>query len=348
MRRSDFFYELPPELIAQSPLPVRSQSRLLCLDKDSGEYRDTLMADLPALVRAGDLLDFNDTRVVPARLAGAKESGGRIEVLVERVLAPDTALVQIRASKPLRPGGRLRLDGDVWAEVLGRVDGGLYELRFEGGRRVDEVMQSCGALPLPPYITRAETGLDRERYQTVFACRDGAVAAPTAGLHFDAGLLARLDTAGATRAHLTLHVGAGTFQPVRYEELERHRMHTERVEVSAAVCEQIRAARARGGRVIAVGTTVVRALEAASGAGDDPQPFNAETGIFITPGYRFRAVDALITNFHMPHSTLLMLVCAFGGYAPVIAAYHHAVAARYRFFSYGDAMFIAGMGRDSR
>jgi S-adenosylmethionine:tRNA ribosyltransferase-isomerase len=286
--------------------------------------------------------------VVPARLAGAKGSGGRIEVLVERVLAPDTALVQIRASKPLRPGGRLTVGGDAGAEVLRRVDGGLYELRFMDGRRVDEVMQSCGALPLPPYITRAETGADRERYQTVFARRDGAVAAPTAGLHFDAELLARLDAAGAERAHITLHVGAGTFQPVRYEELERHRMHTERAEVSATVCEQIRAARARGGRVIAVGTTVVRALEAASGDGDGPRPFDAETGIFITPGYRFRAVDALITNFHMPHSTLLMLVCAFGGHASVIAAYRHAVAARYRFFSYGDAMFIAGMGRDSR
>jgi S-adenosylmethionine:tRNA ribosyltransferase-isomerase len=348
MRRSDFFYELPPELIAQSPLPVRSHSRLLCLDRDSGQYRDAMMAHLPALVRAGDLLIFNDTRVVPARLAGVKDSGGRIEVLVERVLAPDTALVQIRASKPLRPGCRLTVGGDVRAEVLRRVDGGLYELRFADGRRVDEVMQSCGALPLPPYITRAETGADRERYQTVFARRDGAVAAPTAGLHFDNELLARLDAAGAERAHITLHVGAGTFQPVRYEELERHHMHTERVEVDAAVCEKIRAARARGGRVIAVGTTVVRALEAASGDGDGPRPFNAETGIFITPGYRFRAVDALITNFHMPHSTLLMLVCAFGGHAPVIAAYRHAVAARYRFFSYGDAMFIAGTGRDSR
>jgi len=343
-RRSEFYYELPPELIAQVPLPVRSQSRLLCLDRGSGAWRDRLMTDLPALLRAGDLLVFNDTRVLPARLAGVKESGGRIEVLVERVLARDTALAQIRASKPLRAGGRLTLDDGARAEVLRRLADGFYELRFDGERSVGEIMESCGALPLPPYITRPQTAVDRERYQTVLARREGAVAAPTAGLHFDAELLARLEAAGVQRAMITLHVGAGTFQPVRCEDLSLHRMHAERVEVSEQACGQIRAARERGGRVIAVGTTVVRALEAASDE-DGPRPFHAETALFITPGYRFRAVDALITNFHMPHSTLLMLVCAFGGSAAVIAAYRHAVAERYRFFSYGDAMLIMQQGK---
>ena len=341
MRRSDFYYELPPELIAQTPLPVRSAGRLLCLDRGGGVCRDRMMSDLPALLRAGDLLVFNDTRVMPARLSGIKETGGRVEVLVERVLAPDAALVQIRASKPLRAGGRLMLPDGTRAEVLRRAAGGFYELRFDGGRSVGEIMESCGALPLPPYITRPEESIDRERYQTVFARRTGAVAAPTAGLHFDADLLARLDAAGVRSARITLHVGAGTFQPVRCEELSRHRMHAERVEVCAEACEQVRAARARGGRVIAVGTTVVRALETASDD-DGPRPFRGETSLFITPGYRFRSVDSLITNFHMPHSTLLMLVCAFGGHAAVMAAYRHAVAERYRFFSYGDAMFICG------
>ncbi|MBK8162617.1 MAG: tRNA preQ1(34) S-adenosylmethionine ribosyltransferase-isomerase QueA [Gammaproteobacteria bacterium] len=339
MRLSDFFYELPAELIAQAPLPVRSHSRLLCLDRCGGEVRDSMIADLPALLRAGDLLVFNDTRVMPARLSGIKDTGGRIEVLVERVLAPDSALVQIRASKPLRTGGRVALEGGVGAEVLQRVSGGFYELRLDGGRSFAEVMHSSGAMPLPPYITRPADALDRERYQTVFARSEGAVAAPTAGLHFDADLLSRLDAAGILRAHITLHVGAGTFQPVRSEDLGRHRMHAERIEVGAQACAEMRAARSRGGRVIAVGTTVVRALEAAADA-EGPQPLRAETDIFITPGYRFRAVDGMITNFHMPHSTLLMLVCAFGGYESVMSAYRHAVAARYRFFSYGDAMLI--------
>lgn len=338
MRRSDFFYELPPELIAQAPLPVRSHGRLLCLDRGGGDYRDCMMTDLPRLLRAGDLLVFNDTRVMPARLTGVKDSGGQIEVLVERVLARDTALVQIRASKPLRPGSRLTVGADARAEVLRRVEG-FYELRFDAGRSVDEVMESFGVMPLPPYITRPESGLDRERYQTVFARREGAVAAPTAGLHFDSDLLARLDAAGVTRTHITLHVGAGTFQPVRCEDLTQHRMHAEQVEVSAQTCDRIRATRERGGRVIAVGTTVVRALEAASDE-NGPQPFHAETAIFITSGYHFKAIDGVVTNFHMPHSTLLMLVCAFGGSAPVMSAYRHAVEARYRFFSYGDAMFI--------
>jgi len=344
MRRSDFFYELPPELIAQSPLPVRSHSRLLCLAEDSGAYRDRMMTDLSALLRAGDLLVFNDTRVVPARLTGRKDSGGQIEMLVERVLAQDTALVQIRASKPLRAGSRLTVVGNVPAEVLLRAADGFYEIRFDGGRSVGEIMDTCGALPLPPYITRPQAAIDRERYQTVYARHEGAVAAPTAGLHFDADLLARLEAAGVQRAYVTLHVGAGTFQPVRCEDLSRHRMHAERVEVGAQTCEQIHAARARGGRVIAVGTTAVRALEAAADE-DGPRPIRGETALFITPGYRFRVVDALITNFHMPHSTLLMLVCAFGGRDAVMAAYRHAVAARYRFFSYGDAMLIIRQGK---
>ncbi|MBK9131236.1 MAG: tRNA preQ1(34) S-adenosylmethionine ribosyltransferase-isomerase QueA [Gammaproteobacteria bacterium] len=339
MRRSDFFYDLPDELVAQAPLPVRSHSRLLCLDRDGGECRDRMIADLPGLLRPGDLLVFNDTRVMPARLAGVKDTGGRVEVLVERVLAHDTALVQIRASKPLRAGGRVILEDGTGAEVLRRARGGFYELRLDGGNGISELMHSRGALPLPPYITRPADEVDRERYQTVFARNEGAVAAPTAGLHFDADLFERLDAAGVARARITLHVGAGTFQPVRVEDLAQHRMHSERVEVDARTCAEIRAARARGGRVIAVGTTVVRALESASDA-DGPRPFHAETDIFITPGYRFRAIDGMITNFHMPHSTLLMLVCAFGGHGPVMSAYRHAVEARYRFFSYGDAMLI--------
>lgn len=339
MRLSDFFYELPDELVAQAPLPVRSDSRLLCLDRPGGEYRDRMIAELPGLLRAGDLLVFNDTRVMPARLAGVKDTGGRVEVLVERVLERDTALAQIRASKPLRAGGRVVLDGGMVAEVIRRANGGFYELRLDGGNSIDELMHARGVLPLPPYITRPADEVDRERYQTVFARNEGAVAAPTAGLHFDADLLGRLDAAGVSRARITLHVGAGTFQPVRCEDLGQHRMHSERVEVDAQTCAEIRATRARGGRVIAVGTTVVRALEAASDA-DGPRPFHAETDIFITPGYRFRAIDGMLTNFHMPHSTLLMLVCAFAGHGQVMSAYRHAVAARYRFFSYGDAMLI--------
>jgi S-adenosylmethionine:tRNA ribosyltransferase-isomerase len=338
MRRTDFSYLLPTELIAQYPLPERSGSRLLCLDGISGALVDRRFRQLPELLRAGDLLVFNDTRVIAARLLGVKESGGRVEVLIERVLGAHCVLAQVRASKSPKRGGRLLLEGRMEAEVVGRREE-LYELRFCDPRPVPEVLEEVGRVPLPPYIARAAEATDAQRYQTVYAARPGAVAAPTAGLHFDHPLLERLAAAGVESTYVTLHVGAGTFQPVRAERLEEHVMHGEHVEVGTGVCEQVRAARARGGRVVAVGTTAVRSLESAA-QGGELAPFRGETRLFIHPGYRFRCVDALITNFHLPESTLLMLVCAFGGYGSVMAAYRHAVEQRYRFFSYGDAMFI--------
>ena len=337
MQRSDFAFELPPELIAQAPLAERAASRLLCLDAQ-GEVTDRRFDAVLELLAPGDLLVLNDTRVIPARLVGHKDSGGRIEVLVERVLDERRVLAQLRASKTPRAGAALHLEGAVDARVLGR-DGEFFILEFSGDRAALDVLEHHGHMPLPPYIERADLPADRERYQTVYARRPGAVAAPTAGLHFDAVLLERLSARGIEIAHVTLHVGAGTFQPLRVERLEDHRMHAERVEVSVEVCECVAAARARGGRVVAVGTTVVRSLESAAQAGA-LQPFVGETRLFITPGYDFRVVDALITNFHLPESTLLMLVCAFGGYDTVMRAYRHAVEQRYRFFSYGDAMFL--------
>ncbi|MDR2876438.1 MAG: tRNA preQ1(34) S-adenosylmethionine ribosyltransferase-isomerase QueA [Chromatiales bacterium] len=336
-RRSEFDYELPKELIAQAPLPLRGDSRMLCLHGD--ELADRGIRDLPALLRAGDVLVFNDTRVIPARLFGVKASGGKVEVFVERVLAEHRALVQIRASKLPRAGTRLHLDGGLEVCVSSRSEEGFFEIVCDDERPLAERLRECGHMPLPPYITRADEAFDRERYQTVFAARDGAVAAPTAGLHFDAALLDTLAAAGIERAVVTLHVGAGTFQPVREEDLSRHRMHAEWLEVSLETCELIRRARARGGRVVAVGTTVVRALETASQSGVI-EPYCGETAIFIRPGYRFRSVDMLLTNFHMPSSTLLMLVCAFAGTERMLAAYRHAVNARYRFYSYGDAMLV--------
>ncbi len=340
MQRRDFHYDLPEELIAQHPPEVRGASRLLCLG--AGEVpADHRFEALPDLLRQGDLLVFNDTRVIPARLFGIKSTGGKVEVLVERVLDEHRILAQVRASKPLRTGGLLMLEGQVEAEMLGR-QGDLFELRFNDPRPVFAILEKIGRMPLPPYITRAAEGEDSERYQTVYASRPGAVAAPTAGLHFTAPLLAHLNAMGVQTAFVTLHVGAGTFQPMRSERVEDHHMHAEYVEVSAAVCEQVRATRARGGRVIAVGTTAVRSLESASRVGTI-QPFQGDTDIFIYPGYRFVSVDALITNFHLPESTLLMLVCAFGGYRRVMEAYRHAIEQRYRFFSYGDAMFVTPM-----
>ncbi|MFQ5488472.1 MAG: tRNA preQ1(34) S-adenosylmethionine ribosyltransferase-isomerase QueA [Gammaproteobacteria bacterium] len=337
MLRSAFQYELPVELIAQYPLPERSASRLLCLERGGGPV-DRRFTDLPALLQAGDLLVFNDTRVIAARLHGYKDSGGRIEMLVERILDQHTVLAQIRASKPLRPGSWIEFAGAVRAEVLGRK-GMFYRLRFAGERPVTTLLEEIGHIPLPPYIERSDEHLDRRRYQTVFARRSGAVAAPTAGLHFDEALLTQLQGGGVASAYVTLHVGAGTFQPVRVDDIRSHRMHREYVEVPTATCAAVQRTRDQGGRVIAVGTTVVRSLESAARHGT-LQPFAGETDIFISPGYGFRAVDALITNFHMPESTLLMLVCAFGGMERVLAAYRHAVAQRYRFFSYGDAMFV--------
>lgn len=339
MRRSDFHYDLPDELIAQAPLAERPASRLLVVDGAAGTWRDGRFRGLPGLLEPGDLLVLNDTRVIPARVFGRKENGGRIELLVERLLGERGATGQLRASKSPAPGVRLQFDGGATAVVKGRCGPGsdLFELAFD--RPVLPWLEAHGRMPLPPYIRRVDDAADATRYQTVYGRHPGAVAAPTAGLHFDAALLAELAAAGVQTATVTLHVGAGTFQPVRAEDPREHRLHAERVEVGPAVCAAVAATRARGGRVIAVGTTVVRSLEAAATEAG-LEPFTGETELFILPGYRFRVVDALVTNFHLPESSLLMLVCAFGGQRTVLGAYRHAVAARYRFFSYGDAMFI--------
>jgi S-adenosylmethionine:tRNA ribosyltransferase-isomerase len=335
MLRSDFQYELPEELIARFPAERRSGSRLLHLDGATGVIADRRMAELPGLLRDGDLLVFNDTRVIPARLFGRKDTGGRIEILLERITGPRRALVQLRASKPPRTGARLHLDPAAEsATVLGR-DGDFWLLEF--GAEPGDIFARLGTMPLPPYLERPAEEADFERYQTVFARHPGAVAAPTAGLHFDADLLQALGAAGVSTTFVTLHVGAGTFQPVRAMNLAEHRMHVERLTVSAQACEAIGAARRRGGRIVAVGTTSVRALETAAASGT-LAPYEGETQLFITPGFKFRVVDALLTNFHLPESTLLMLVCAFAGRQAVMTAYRHAVEARYRFFSYGDAM----------
>ena len=338
MRRADFAYDLPPELIAQAPLAIRSASRMLCLDGDSGALDDATVADLPGRLRAGDLLVFNDTRVIPARVFGRKASGGRVELLVERLLDGGRLLALVRSSKSPKEGGVLMLDGGLQATVVGRRDD-LFELQLPAGTDAVAWLEAAGHVPLPPYIDRADDADDRDRYQTVFADRPGAVAAPTAGLHFDSALLERLAAAGVESARVTLHVGAGTFQPVRAEHVADHVMHAEWLEVPRATCDAVAATRARGGRVVAVGTTTVRSLETAARDGT-LQPFAGETTLFITPGYGFRVVDLMLTNFHLPESTLLMLVCAFAGTDHVLAAYRHAVAARYRFFSYGDAMLV--------
>jgi S-adenosylmethionine:tRNA ribosyltransferase-isomerase len=338
MRRSDFRYDLPDDLIAQYPPARRGDSRLLCLDGPTGTVADRRFSDLPGLLEPGDLLVFNDTRVMAARLPGRKATGGRVEVLVERVLAPDRALVHIRASKAPKAGTRIKIGDLAVLEVVGRRDD-LFELTSEGPGLV-ELMERAGHMPLPPYIRRADAAVDAERYQTVYARRPGAVAAPTAGLHFDEPMLRRLAERGVHSAHLTLHVGAGTFRPVRADRLEDHVMHAEYAEVDEAVCGAVDATRARGRRVVAVGTTAVRSLESAAASSGRLEPFRGDTRLFIRPGYRFRAVDAMITNFHLPESTLLMLVCAFAGLEETLAAYRHAVAEHYRFFSYGDAMLV--------
>lgn len=342
MLRSDFHYELPPELIAQTPLPGRTDSRLLCLDGETDSFADRAFADLPDLLWPGDLVVFNDTRVIPARLYGSKDTGGRVEILVERLRDGGRALVHLRASKTPKPGSTLTFEGGVRARVEGR-EGDLFELVFETDRPLVEVLEAHGHVPLPPYIARPDDRADHDRYQTVFARAPGAAAAPTAGLHFDEVMLARLDARGVERTFVTLHVGAGTFQPVRTERLDEHAMHAEWLEVGEETCAAVAACRARGGRVVAVGTTVVRALETAAANGE-LVPFTGETRLFITPGYRFQVVDALLTNFHLPESTLIMLVAAFGGYEHVMRGYRHAVDARYRFFSYGDAMFVTSSG----
>lgn len=340
MRRSDFHFDLPAELVAQYPADRRTASRLLCVERSSGSLHDRLFADLETLLQAGDLLVLNDTRVLPARFFGHKASGGRVELMVDRVLDRSRVLAQLRSSRSPRAGSGLRLDCGLDVEVLGRV-GELFELRFDDPRPVTELMESYGRLPLPPYIDREPDDDDRLRYQTVYATRRGAVAAPTAGLHFDRPMLDRIAAGGVRIGTVTLHVGAGTFAPVRSESLESHRMHREWFEVDEALCGLVDSTRAAGGRVVAVGTTVVRSLESAALDGV-LRPYRGDTRLFIRPGYRFRVVDGLVTNFHLPESTLLMLVCAFAGYETVMAAYAHAVAHRYRFFSYGDAMFLVG------
>jgi len=337
MQTSDFDYELPRELIAQYPLQERSASRLLVLGEGPEGLQDRSFRELPELLRPDDLLVFNETRVIPARLFGRKPTGGRFELLIERVTGESAALAHGRASKPLRTGQELEVDGGGRLVVAGRHDD-LVEIESPG-EPLMTLLKRSGHIPLPPYIERSDEPADRERYQSVFARVPGAIAAPTASLHFDDAVLADLEKRGIDTVRLTLHVGAGTFQPVRGEEVSEHRMHQEWCEVGAAVVEAIRATRERGGRVVAVGTTVVRALESACASGE-LRPFSGETDLFITPGYHFRAVDALITNFHLPRSTLLMLVSAAAGRERVLAAYRHAVEARYRFFSYGDAMFI--------
>jgi S-adenosylmethionine:tRNA ribosyltransferase-isomerase len=339
MRRADFHYELPQELIAQVPLPERSSSRLLCLDGSSGALADRCFTDLPFLLQPHDLLVFNDTRVVAARLLGSKPSGGRVEIFLERAVGERRAWAQLRASKAIRPelsvntaGGEVRVVGRVAAEA-----GDLWEIETPG--EVLAFFEQHGAVPLPPYIDRLAGTVDRERYQSIFARAPGAVAAPTASLHFDAALIARIDALGVRRAQITLHVGAGTFQPLRVDDITEHVMHAERYEVPQALVDAVMACRAAGGRVVAVGTTVARALESAAANGTLAAG-QGDTRLFITPGYAFRVVDALITNFHLPESTLLMLVSAFAGRDAVMAAYAHAVRERYRFFSYGDAMWI--------
>jgi len=336
MRTDEFDFHLPEHLIAQHPPERRGASRMLHVHGRT--LADRRFADLPGLIREHDVLVLNDTRVLKARLFGEKESGGKVEVLVERILDDHEVLAQVRVSKPPRPDSRIILAGHVPVTVLGR-DGEFYRLRFDSAESAADLIERYGQLPLPPYITHAATTEDEERYQTVFARQPGAVAAPTAGLHFDEAMLAALRSKGAQIAHVTLHVGAGTFKPVRTEHLHEHAMHSERYAVPEETVAAIRAAKAAGGRVIAVGTTSLRALESAA-MGGALAAGNGETNIFIFPGYRFKVVDVLLTNFHLPRSTLLMLVCAFGGMQEMLAAYRHAVEQEYRFFSYGDAMLI--------
>ncbi|MFT6914194.1 MAG: S-adenosylmethionine:tRNA ribosyltransferase-isomerase [Motiliproteus sp.] len=340
MRVNEFHFDLPEELIARHPADERTGSRLLCVEGDSGVMEHRGFAELLALVRPGDLMVFNDTRVIPARMFGRKATGGKIEMLIERVIDAHQALVHIRSSKSPKPGSSLLLEGRLEAEVTGRR-GALFEVRFKGERSLLDWLDEIGHMPLPPYINREDHEADRERYQTVYNRTPGAVAAPTAGLHFDEPLLQALRDKGVDLGFVTLHVGAGTFQPVKVDTVLEHQMHSEAIEVSAQVCQQVRDTRARGGRVIAVGTTSVRCLESAARQhGGELAAYAGETDIFIYPGYQFAVIDCLVTNFHLPESTLLMLVSAFAGQAHIRAAYAEAVAQQYRFYSYGDAMFL--------
>lgn len=338
MLTRDFSFDLPDELIARFPTPERSASRLLCLNGANGEVVHRMFRELPDYIEEGDLLVFNNTRVIPARLFGEKASGGKVEVLVERLLDNNEALAHVRASRSPKPGQQLIIE-QVTVDVLGR-EGNLFHLRFNSDEALLALLDRVGHMPLPPYMEREDTGFDRDRYQTVYASRPGAVAAPTAGLHFDEAILEQLRGKGVGLAWVTLHVGAGTFQPVKVDNIHDHQMHAEYIEVSPETVAAVRATRAAGKKVIAVGTTSVRSLESASQSGVI-EPFYGDSRIFIYPGYQFRSVDAMVTNFHLPESTLIMLVSAFCGRENTLAAYREAIAQRYRFYSYGDAMFLS-------
>ncbi|MGY6552915.1 MAG: tRNA preQ1(34) S-adenosylmethionine ribosyltransferase-isomerase QueA [Wenzhouxiangella sp.] len=338
MKTKDFEFDLPDHLIAQHPLAERSASRLLTLNRADGALGDRVFADLPGLLRSEDLLVFNNTRVIPARLWAAKPSGGRVEIMIERLVDAQLALAQLRANRKPAVGSELVVEGGSRLQVVGR-EGEFWRLAMDDADW-PSLLEAVGHMPLPPYIERADEAADRERYQTVYGQVPGAVAAPTAGLHFDEALLARIDALGVRRAFCTLHVGAGTFQPVRADNIEEHVMHAEWLRVDQALVDAVAETRARGGRVIAVGTTAVRSLETAAASGQ-LEAYTGDSRLFIYPGYEFRVVDGLITNFHLPGSTLIMLVSAFAGREAVLNAYRHAVAQGYRFFSYGDAMFIA-------
>jgi S-adenosylmethionine:tRNA ribosyltransferase-isomerase len=338
MLLTDFDFNLPPEFIAQFPLPKRSASRLLCLDKKTGNITHHNFKDLPNLINPKDLLVFNNTKVIPARLFATKPTGGKAEILVERILENNKLLVQIKTSKPLKTGARLILTNDTWFEIAGRQDD-FFELTLHSPNLLNNILEQLGQIPLPPYITHHPTTIDNDRYQTIYAKHDGAVAAPTAGLHFDEELMANLARKKIQTAFLTLHVGAGTFQPIRTEKIADHKMHKEYIDVSEAVCEQIRNTKKAGGKVIAVGTTSARSLETACQSGEI-KPYRGDTDIFIYPGYKFHCIDALITNFHLPKTSLLLLVCALAGYKNIMHTYQEAIQQRYRFFSYGDGMLI--------
>lgn len=338
MKLADFNFELPERLIAKYPTEQRTASRMLCLIGNSGEVVHRQFTDIVALLQPNDLLVFNNTKVIPARLLGKKSTGGQVEVLIERITESQCALAHVKASKAPKPGSMIRLEDAIDVEVTGR-QGALFELQFHGGDSVLESLENYGHMPLPPYIDRPDEDSDKSRYQTVYGEKPGAVAAPTAGLHFDEALLDTIKAKGVNIAFVTLHVGAGTFQPVRVDNIEEHQMHAEYAEIPQGVVDAVYAAKQAGGRVVAVGTTSVRSLETAAASGDI-QPFFDDTSIFIYPGYKFNVVDAMVTNFHLPESTLMMLISAFAGRDHVMDAYERAIEAEYRFFSYGDAMFI--------
>lgn len=339
MNLDQFDYQLPEELIAQCPLPQRTASRLLQFSKNVSEFNDLQFSNLPELLSQDDLLVFNDTKVIPARLYAKKESGGKVEFLLERVLDNNKVLAQLRASKSPKLNSKLIFSAEIQANVVGR-ENEFFLLQFDDVAEFENLLNTDGQIPLPPYINRPPREEDKQRYQTVYANHNGAVAAPTAGFHFDEVMLQKLYLQGVQFAYVTLHVGAGTFQPVREEVIEQHQIHAEQLMVSQHVCEAIKACKQRGGRVIAVGTTTVRALESAAQTGN-LESYLGDTSLFIYPGYEFNVVDAMITNFHLPKSSLLMLVSAFAGYATTMSAYQHAVTQAYRFYSYGDAMFIS-------